>query len=251
MAHPLKAQGAAVAGALPSSMAPGQSSTDRVHALLREAIITGQLEGDSRHSIYELAANLGVSRTPVRDAVLRLADTGMVDIERNRGVRIRALSVQDVQEIFQARLLVEVPAARHAAAHVTQGLLDEMDSHSRNMRMAAARHEIASFMDHDRRLHSAIIATLENRRLLDFVSNLRDAAQAWGMSTVDRSRALEEIEGEHLPIIEAIKKRDSVLSGTLMRAHLVHTGVLLMRQLAIARSETLPLDGQSAFDEWG
>ena len=100
--------------------------SDAALALLREEIITGALAGGSLHSIYGLAERLGVSRTPVRDAVLRLADAGMVAIERNRGVRIRGLSVDDVRKVFEARLLLEVPAAAHAARHGSDELLQEL-----------------------------------------------------------------------------------------------------------------------------
>lgn len=79
-------------------MAGRISTTDRVHALLRDEIVTGALVSGSLHSIYGIADRLGVSRTPVRDAVLRLADAGMVSIERNRGVRIRGLGVQEIRD---------------------------------------------------------------------------------------------------------------------------------------------------------
>ena len=85
---------------------PRTSTTDRVHALLREEIVSGKLTSGSLHSIYALATRYGVSRTPVRDAVLRLSDSGMVRIERNRGVRIRGLGVHDIREVFETRLLI-------------------------------------------------------------------------------------------------------------------------------------------------
>jgi len=82
------------------------TATDRVFALLRERIVGGDLVAGSQHSIYRLSEQLEVSRTPVREAVLRLADLGLVEIERNRGVRIRGVSVADVREVFELRLLL-------------------------------------------------------------------------------------------------------------------------------------------------
>ncbi|MFI5426488.1 GntR family transcriptional regulator [Aeromicrobium sp. UC242_57] len=93
------------------------STTDRVFSSLRESIVSGEFPAGSLHSIYRLADLLEVSRTPVRDAVLRLADLGLVTIERNRGVRIRGVSVADVRAAFELRLMLEVPAAALAARH--------------------------------------------------------------------------------------------------------------------------------------
>ena len=78
-------------------MAARITTTDRVFASLRESILSGEFPAGSLHSIYRLADLLEVSRTPVREAVLRLADVGLVTIERNRGVRIRGVSVADIR----------------------------------------------------------------------------------------------------------------------------------------------------------
>jgi DNA-binding GntR family transcriptional regulator len=225
------------------SMPAKVSTTDRVHALLREEIVTGQLAGGSLHSIYGLAERLGVSRTPVRDAVLRLADAGMVTIERNRGVRIRGLSVQDIWEVFEARLLLEVPAAAHAARHGSAELLQELGERVHGLTGAAEEHDTAEFMRLDRQLHRAIVLSTGNQRLADMVESLRDATQAHGVSTIDRSRSIRDVQVEHLPIVDAIRRRDADAAAALMRDHLTTTALLLMRQVAAASGEAVP-------DEW-
>ena len=216
------------------------STTDRVHALLREEIITGALASGSLHSIYEMATRLGVSRTPVRDAVLRLADAGMVTIERNRGVRIRGLGVHDIREVFEARLLLEVPAAAHAAVHGSVELLQELDDRVRGLAGAVELHDAAEFNRLDRELHRAIILSSGNQRLADLVESLRDATQAHGISTIDHSRSIRDVQVEHLPIVDAIRSRDATAAAELMRDHLTTTALLLMRQVAETTGEPLP-----------
>ena len=216
------------------------STTDRVHALLREEIVTGVLAGGTLHSIYALAARLGVSRTPVRDAVLRLADAGMVTIERNRGVRIRGLAVHDIREVFEARLLLEVPAAAHAARYASAELLQELDARVSALAAAAETHDAAEFNRLDRGLHRAIMLASGNHRLAEMVESLRDATQAHGVSTIDRSRSIRDVQVEHLPIVEAIRARDADAAAALMRDHLTTTALLLMRQVAASTGEAAP-----------
>ncbi|HEU4808307.1 MAG TPA: GntR family transcriptional regulator [Homoserinimonas sp.] len=220
---------------------PGKvSTTDRVHAQLREEIITGALASGSLHSIYEMAERLGVSRTPVRDAVLRLADAGMVTIERNRGVRIRGLGVHDIREVFEARLLLEVPAAAHAATHGSDDLLEELDVRVHSLTGAVEHHDAAEFNRLDRELHRAIMLASGNQRLVEMVESLRDATQAHGISTIDRSRSIRDVQVEHLPIVDAIRTRDAEAAAGLMRDHLTTTALLLMRQVAETTGESLP-----------
>src|SRR5690554_248128 len=216
------------------------SATDRVHALLREEIVTGQLPGGSLHSIYGLAERLGVSRTPVRDAVLRLADAGMVAIERNRGVRISGVSVQDIRDVFEARLLLEVPAAAHAAGHGSDDLLQELSARVHGLTGAVEQHDEGEFIRLDRQLHRAIMLSTGNVRLADMVESLRDVTQAHGVSTIDRSRSIRDVQVEHVPIVEAIRSRDADAAASLMREHLTTTALLLMRQVADATGEPAP-----------
>jgi DNA-binding GntR family transcriptional regulator len=208
------------------------TTTDRVFASLRESILTGEFPAGSLHSIYRLADLLGVSRTPVREAVLRLADIGLVTVERNRGVRIRGVSVADVQAVFELRLMIEVPAAAYAATHAgpddVKALTDELDG----MRLGAEAGDEAAFTGHDRALHHAIGHVLGNVRLQHEVAALRDSIQTRGASTLHRSRGMTEILDEHVPIVEAIATGDPGEAGARMERHLVHTASLLMGQVA-------------------
>ncbi|WP_159085910.1 GntR family transcriptional regulator [Aeromicrobium chenweiae] len=209
------------------------STTDRVFASLRESIVAGEFPAGSLHSIYRLADLLEVSRTPVREAVLRLADIGLVTIERNRGVRIRGVSVADVREVFELRLMIEVPAAAYAAAHADAGTVAAIESELEAMRTSVGLDDEAEFTAHDRLLHQAIGAATGNARLQAEVATLRDSIQARGASTISRSRAMADVAEEHAPIVAAISTRDPRAAAAHMEEHLVHTATLLMEQVAV------------------
>jgi DNA-binding GntR family transcriptional regulator len=93
---------------------------------LRAAIISGELAPRELYSVADIAAQFGVSRTPVREALLTLAGQGIVKFERNRGVRILEVTMSDLMEVFQLRLLLEPPAVWRATTVVTPELLESI-----------------------------------------------------------------------------------------------------------------------------
>jgi DNA-binding GntR family transcriptional regulator len=219
-----------LAPALDRLSAPPASLTDQAVAAIRQAVHDGALIPGQLYSAYQIADYLGVSRSPVREALMRLAEAGMVSFERNRGFRIVVPGPRDIAEVFGLRLLLEVPAARQAAvsasAELVTGLRAEFDA----MRRAAADHDEPEFMRHDQRLHGLIVAATGNSRVVKVVDGLRDLTRLLGASTVDRSRDLDGILAEHLPVLEAIAAGDGPAAGRAMAGHITHTGKLLTAQ---------------------
>lgn len=212
--------------------APADSLADQVVAAIRAAVRDGTLQPGRLYSAYQIASYLGVSRSPVREALMRLAEAGMVTFERNRGFRIVIPGAADIAEVFQLRLLLEVPAARRAATRPPADLVAGLEAELAQMRAAAASHDEPLFMQHDQRLHRLILAAAGNVRLATLVDNLRDATRTLGASTADRSRDLADIAAEHVPIVDAIAAGDAAAAGTAMSYHVSHTGKLLVRQAA-------------------
>ena len=199
------------------------------------AIGDGRLEPGGRYSVAQLAEQLGVSRTPVREALLVLEREGRVRFERNRGVRILAPTAHDIAEVFELRLLLEVPTTASSAARVD---LEELTSAFEAMAAAADAGDEPAFMDSDERFHAAILDASGNRRLVAAVAQLRDAVRGRGASTVGRSRALPEILGEHEAILEALRVGDGERAAAAMRYHLRRTGDLLAAQETAAATRS-------------
>jgi DNA-binding GntR family transcriptional regulator len=225
---------------------PADSLADQAVAAIRGAVRDGSLQAGQLYSAYQIASYLGVSRSPVREALMRLAEAGMVAFERNRGFRIVIPGAADIAEVFQLRLLLEVPAARRATMLAAAGravgpgvglrlgpgadLVAGLQSELARMRGAAADHDEALFMRHDQRLHRLILEAAGNSRLTALVDNLRDTTRTLGASTADRSRDLSDIAAEHVPIVDAIVAGDAAAAGAAMAHHLAHTGTLLVAQ---------------------
>jgi DNA-binding GntR family transcriptional regulator len=204
----------------------------QVAEVLREAIHSGELRPGELYSVSRLADRLGVSRTPVREALLGLADMGLVRIERNRGFRVVRRNPRHIAEVFHLRLLLEVPAARLAARHADAALLESLRHELARMRTAAADHDEARFMQHDRAFHELVLACGGNSLLTATVANLRATITTVGASTADQTRSLADIAAEHEPILTALAAGDADAAAEAMRRHVAHTGELLLAQVS-------------------
>jgi DNA-binding GntR family transcriptional regulator len=215
------------------------SLMSKVGDALRSAILSGELVAGRLYSVQDLAEVLGVSRTPVREALIKLASKGMVRFERNRGVRILQTTPQDLEEVFELRLLLEVPAARLAVARMSDADIAKLRECLDGMKSAAAAGDERDLMEQDRLFHTIILEAAGNHRLAVFVDNLRDLVLTRGVSTAGTSRSLRDIAEEHVPIIEKLAARDADGAAGAMHSHVLHTAQLLIKQEFDASTETV------------
>lgn len=232
---------------MPRLAPPAASLADQVARAIREAVRAGTLQPGRLYSAYQMADELGVSRSPVREALLRLAEAGLVALERNRGFRIVVPEPEEIAEVFHLRLLLEVPAARRAALKTSPQLIEELRGELGEMQRAAQAHDEALFMQHDQRLHGLILAAAGNQRLVTIIGNLRDTVRMLGASTVDHSRGLQDVSAEHVPIIDAVASGDAEAAAQAMSWHVTHTGKLLLAQAAAEAGG--PLSAEALWDE--
>jgi DNA-binding GntR family transcriptional regulator len=211
-----------------------QSATvnEQVLEALRAAVITGELPPGTLHSVHTLAGQLGVSRTPVREALIKLAQLGMVRFERNRGVRILQTSLHDLEEVFALRLLLEVPAARRAVLLLTPGTRRELRQVYAAMEKAASAGDEYRVWEHDRQFHRVLLEASGNTRLAEYVDSLRDLVLSSGVSSAQRSRSLEHILAEHHAVLERVEAGDADGAAEAMRRHILRTAELLVAQEA-------------------
>lgn len=208
----------------------GETLTEQVIAHVRTSVRSGELVPGELYSVYQLATLLGVSRSPVREALLRLSEAGLFRFERNRGFRILLPQPQDIAEIFAIRIALEVPAAARVAGAVTPALLRDLDTRLRDMRRAGRDRDEVTFARHDQVLHDLILVSSGNQRAASIVQRLRETTRILGASTAQRGRSLRQIESEHRPIVAAIRSGSPSQAAQTMREHLENTGRLLLAQ---------------------
>jgi DNA-binding GntR family transcriptional regulator len=209
-----------------------RSLRERAEIAIRGGIITGEIPPGEIFSAPALAKQLGVSATPIREAMLDLVREGMVEPIPNRGFRIVPLSDDDLDEITELRVMLEVPplvalASRPDVLDATtvsglRGLANAVDAY-------AATRDIAHFIDADRRFHLALIELHGNRRLLSQVERLRNATLRYGLRTVP-SEVLAATAREHHLILDGLEAGTPEAVGRLVEQHLrSNRGVLAGR----------------------
>jgi DNA-binding GntR family transcriptional regulator len=212
-----------------------ESLADQVYESIRDAIILGELIPGSLHSMYHFAAELHVSRTPVREALIKLADQGMVRFERNRGIRILLTTIHDLEEIFSLRLLLEVPATFRATdqfvASDRRQLRQALDALN-ELRPEDPKSSARDHLECDARFHRVIMKASGNQRLANFIDTLRDLQQVRGASTVGVTRDFQDVYQDHLDIYERITAGDAAGAAAAMKNHIALTARLLLAQEA-------------------
>jgi DNA-binding GntR family transcriptional regulator len=192
---------------------------DRAYHDLRYRILTGRLAPGTTLLETELAALLSLSRTPVREAVIKLEEEGLVEVRPRHGVTVKALSLQDFAHILNVFSALEVRAFELAAerglplAEATrlERMLDEME--------AVTERDIARWSDLDDELHASVVALCGNARLQDTISAF------WGQQYRARLMILPlrpppvDSNNEHRGILEALRLGDRALTRARHHAH--------------------------------
>jgi DNA-binding GntR family transcriptional regulator len=195
---------------------------DQVLTAMRQALVTGQIQPGVVYSAASLAAELGVSNSPVREAMLALVDDGLMEVVPNRGYRAVVLTDADLAEITQLRYFLEVPAAGQAAESHLGDRLGTLYELVERIERTAAEGDLAGNLDADRRFHLLVVDACGNRRLTEQVARLRDQTRLYNLRALAESRALVASAAEHRPLVDAIAAHDRATAETLMRAHLAH-----------------------------
>lgn len=206
-------------------MKPLQSQSLREQAveLLHASIVAGELRPGELYSASGLAAKLAVSQTPVREALLELANAGLVEAVRNRGFRVTEPDERDLDEVGELRLMLEVPAVPRVVATATDEQLEAFSSIVDELEDCAATGNLPGYVLADRKFHLGLLELTGNRRLVRMVAQLRDQTRLVGLRELADSGTLMATSGEHRQILDAIVARDPDRAEALMRSHIEHT----------------------------
>lgn len=175
-----------------------------VYETLREAIIKQTLRPGERLMEQDLAEEMGVSRTPVREAIRKLELEGYVVMIPRKGAYVAGLSIKDINNVFEMRGALESLAAGLAASRATQEEIEQME---RNLVMEAAHYgsgDLLKTIDVDTRFHELIYQASKNSRLQNMLKDLRDQVQRFRMKTLAVPGRMKYALAEHKKIVEAI-----------------------------------------------
>lgn len=195
---------------------------DQVAHALRAALISGELRPGVVYSAPALAADFGVSATPVREAMLDLAREGLVEAVRNKGFRVTELSDRDLDEFTQIRALIEIPTVGQVARTATAEQLEALRPQAQAIVDAARKHDLIGYLEADRQFHLDLLALAGNARLVETVGDLRKRSRLYGLNRLDQQGELVSSAEEHLELLDVLLTGDAKAAEECMTRHLGH-----------------------------
>jgi len=169
-----------------------------------------------------LAAQLGVSATPVREAMLDLVKEGLVVTAPNKGFRVRELSSRELDELTEIRCYVEIPATVRVIETARPQDLEQLRELAKRIVDAAARKDLIAFVETDRQFHLKLLSLAGNQELVTLVGNLRARARLYGIARLAETGELGVSAQEHIEMLDLIEAGDRGGLEELMRRHLSH-----------------------------
>jgi DNA-binding GntR family transcriptional regulator len=202
-------------------VATPHSLKETAYRSIKDAILSLRLEPGAPIVETSLAEELGISKTPVRDALQELEREGFVARILFKGTYVTDVTVKDVREVFQLRAVLEGLAARLAAPCFSDGELDEICAHLLAAEEALAGGDLRLCSQHGTELHQAIIHKADNHRLVPIIQNLDDHVRRFRALSDRISGRLHKSVKEHRRVLAALYDRDPMAAELAMRDHLL------------------------------
>jgi len=195
-------------------------------------ILNGELSPGAYVLHEELALRLGVSRTPVREAMIRLEQEHLIEIRPRHGMRVVPISIDDVREIYQLLTALEASAAESVAERglddkelkALAATVDEMD-------VALKRDDLDAWADADARFHALLVSYTGNRRLQEAVANVVEQSHRVRQLTLRLRPKPVNSNADHRAVVEAIRKRDARAAYRVHHKHRRQSGAMLIEIL--------------------
>ncbi|MDH6130882.1 DNA-binding GntR family transcriptional regulator [Kitasatospora sp. MAA4] len=213
---------------------------DQVAHALRAALISGELRPGAVYSAPALAADFGVSATPVREAMLDLAREGLVEAVRNKGFRVTEVTERDLDDFTEIRALIEVPTVGRVTRSATREQLEALRPVALEIVAAAREHDLIGYLEADRQFHLTLLALAGNARLVEVVGDLRKRSRLYGLTRLDERGDLVSSAEEHLELLDIMLTGDAPAAESCMTRHLGHVRSLW------AEGRELPPEEKSA-----
>lgn len=193
---------------------------EEVFYTIREAILKGNLKPGTRLKEIALANEMGVSRTPVRDAIRKLEQEGLVVIEPNRGACVSEIARQELNDVLELRRGLEELAIRKACERITEEELKNLELAAEEFSSLVSDRDLKELAEADVHFHDVIYRASHNRRLVQLLNNLREQMYRFRMEYLKDEKSGNILDAEHHAILEAVRSRDAELAATAICRHI-------------------------------
>ena len=193
---------------------------EMVFESMREAIIQGRLKPGERLMEIQLADEMGVSRTPIREAIRKLELEGFVVMVPRKGAFVAGISVKDIVDVFEVRAALEALAAGLAAERITPDELEELERSLVAISEVSSKDDIDAIVETDTNFHELIYRASRNERLFQIVIHLKEQIQRFRTTSLSQPGRSKDALEEHRKMVEAISDRNVELAQNLARDHI-------------------------------
>src|SRR5271154_3838543 len=203
---------------------------EQVVEKLRAEILSDRTRAGTIYSVPGVASDLGISTTPVREALLELSRAGFVTPLRNRGFKVEPTTLKDLEDVFALRVLLEKFALETLANQRltnTGPLVALADA----VAHAVKRNNLTDYLEADRRFHEALVTRADNPRLTKMIMALRSDMRLYGIDTKEGRERQRASVGEHYQMIEYASAGDAQRIGELITKHILEWKPLFVRAL--------------------
>jgi len=192
----------------------------KVYRILKSRIIEGSFKPGEKLLESRIAKQLGVSRTPVREALRQLVAEGFVKMSPNQAIMVNDISIKDLREVLQIRGVLEGLAAHLAAVLITEEKINELEACNKKMEKFLDQNNVLAFSKESDKFHELILEVCGNDRLVQIRKNLAEQIYRFRNISLHIPGRLESALKEHREITEALKHGDADKADTLSKKHI-------------------------------
>ena len=204
---------------------------DVVFQTLRQAILKGELKPGERLMEIQLAQKLGVSRTPVREAIRKLELEGLVVMIPRKGAEVAKITVRDLKDALEVRMAIDSLSVKLACERLDENDKTEIKQACVAFREAVKSKNVQAIVEGDERFHNTIYRASKNQKLITIAMNLREQVYRYRFEYVKDFSYHENLIREHDQITEAILKGDVETAQKIMKEHIYNQEQIVIRNL--------------------
>lgn len=208
---------------------------DVVFNTLRQAILTGELKPGERLMEIHLANRLGVSRTPIREAIRKLELEGLVTMIPRRGAEVAQITEKSMNDVLEVRRAMDALCVELACDRISQEELGELKKACDHFEQAVRTKDVKKVAQADVALHDIILQATGNQRLIQLVNNLSEQMYRYRFEYIKDTTQHERLIEEHRIIYESIVKKDKATASKAARMHIDNQEKAIINQIRLDR----------------
>lgn len=204
---------------------------DVVFQTLRQAILKGELQPGERLMEIKLAEKLGVSRTPIREAIRKLELEGLVVMIPRKGAAVANITEKDTKDVLEVRRTLEMFAVEVACDRITPEQLQALKAAAKAFEASKGSNDVIRIAENDMKFHEIIYEATQNERLVQMLNNLRENMYRYRIEYLKDPNYYDSLVREHRKILEAIETKDRENARIYMRDHIDNQQLAVISKL--------------------